>query len=75
MPNFGDYTMRAQPRRRVSDEKEEPVFLRKTFEMICSCDADRTANLACWSPGGETFIIKDCNVFAQDVIPRFFKRE
>lgn len=75
MPTCGDYTMRAQPRRRAAEEKDEPIFLRKTFEMICSCDADRDGDLACWTPSGETFVVKDCDVFARVVIPKFFKRE
>lgn len=80
MPTCGDYTMRTQPRRRVSEgnggtNKEEPIFLRKTFEMICSCDSDRTCDLACWTQNGETFVVKDPDVFSQVVIPKFFKRE
>lgn len=98
MPTCGDYTMRAHPRRRAVEDKEEPVFLRKTFEMIKACDqaistSDRDENkgdrgnestarvavgggrLACWSLTGETFIVKDSDAFASEVIPRFFKRE
>lgn len=75
MPTCGDYTMRAQPRRRVADDREEPIFLRKTFEMICSCDADKARDLACWSTNGGTFVVKDPDAFAQLIIPRFFKRE
>lgn len=40
MPTCGDYTMRAQPRRRAVEDKEEPVFLRKTYDMICACDRE-----------------------------------
>lgn len=80
MPTCGVYTMRTQPRRRVSEgsggnNKEEPIFLRKTFEMICSCDSDRACDLACWTQNGETFVVKDPDVFSQVVIPQFFKRE
>ncbi|CAN0343866.1 unnamed protein product, partial [Laminaria digitata] len=75
MPTCGDYTMRAQPRRRVAEDKEEPIFLRKTFEMICACDADQAGDLACWTQAGETFVVKDPDVFARVVIPKFFKRE
>lgn len=72
-----DYTMRAQPRRRAEDlvgKGQEPVFLRKTFEMICACDADET-DLACWTANGETFVVKNPDMFSSVVIPRFFKRE
>lgn len=71
MPLSGDYTVRAQPRRRCSDDKEEPLFLRKTFEMISSCDE----SLASWTSSGETFVVKDPGMFAETVIPRYFKRE
>lgn len=67
--------MRAQPRRRAEDIKgQEPVFLRKTFKMICACDADEP-DLACWTARGETFVVKNPDVFSNVVIPRFFKRE
>lgn len=80
-PTCGDCTMRTQPRRRVSEgsgsnnNKEEPIFLRKTFEMICSCDSDRSCDLACWTQNGETFVVKDPDVFSRVIIPKFFKRE
>lgn len=75
MPTCGEYTMRAQPRRRAEDIKgQEPVFLRKTFKMICACDADEP-DLACWTTKGETFVVKNPDVFSNVVIPRFFKRE
>lgn len=70
MPSDGAYTMRAQPRRR-KDGKDEPIFLRKTYEMITSCGE----KYASWSPAGDTFVIKDPDTFANEIIPRFFKRE
>lgn len=70
MPADGSYTMRAQPRRR-KEVKDEPIFLRKTYEMINSCEDVHAA----WTPAGDTFVIKDPDTFANEVIPRFFKRE
>lgn len=64
------YTMRAQPRRR-KEVKDEPIFLRKTYEMINSCEDVHAA----WTAAGDTFVIKDPDTFANEVIPRFFKRE
>eukprot|EP00903_Cladosiphon_okamuranus_P006985 g6798.t1 len=65
--------MRAQPRRRAEDIKgQEPVFLAKTFKMINACAADEP-DLACWTPKGETFVVKNPDVFSNVVIPRFFK--
>jgi HSF-type DNA-binding len=71
MPIKGEYTMRAQPRRRKesTSKGDEPIFLRKTFDLISSCDS----SLAGWSRSGETFIIKDPERFASEVIPVFFK--
>ncbi|KAG5193031.1 HSF-type DNA-binding-domain-containing protein [Tribonema minus] len=69
MPTMGDYTMRAQPRRRKEQQGDEPVFLRKTYEMINTCDT----SLASWSARGDTFIIKSPERFAAEVIPTFFK--
>lgn len=62
--------MRAQPRRR-KEVKDEPIFLRKTYEMINSCEDEHAA----WTAAGDTFVIKDPDRFANEVIPRFFKRE
>lgn len=62
--------MRAQPRRR-KEVKDEPIFLRKTYEMINTCEDEHAA----WTAAGDTFVIKDPDTFANEVIPRFFKRE
>jgi hypothetical protein len=37
--------------------------------MIDTCDA----NVACWSDDGETFVVKDTDVFEKIIIPQFFK--
>jgi len=56
--------------KKASAKKEDvPVFLMKTFHMINTCDKD----IATWSDDGLTFIIKDPETFASDVIPQFFK--
>lgn len=74
MPTCGDYTTRAQPRRRAEMTAQEPIFLRKTFEMVSACTKSE-GDLACWSPTGETFIVKHPDAFSSIVIPKFFKRE
>lgn len=48
---------------------EVPIFLRKTYHMISTCDPD----IACWSDDGETFVVKDLVVFERTIIPQFFK--
>jgi hypothetical protein len=45
-----------------------PIFLIKTYEMICICDDD----LCAWSEDGETFVVKDPTQFAAQVIPKYF---
>lgn len=66
-----EYVMRSTPRRRKeqTSNNEGPVFLRKTFDMINSMHP----SLGGWSNSGDTFIIKDTEVFARTVIPKFFK--
>mmetsp|Transcript_1119 Transcript_1119/g.2018 ORF Transcript_1119/g.2018 Transcript_1119/m.2018 type:complete len:465 (-) Transcript_1119:1353-2747(-) len=46
-----------------------PIFLQKTYHMIDTCDPE----VATWSEDGNTFIVKDPDIFARDVIPQFFK--
>eukprot|EP00571_Detonula_confervacea_P013132 CAMPEP_0172310272 /NCGR_PEP_ID=MMETSP1058-20130122/11390_1 /TAXON_ID=83371 /ORGANISM="Detonula confervacea, Strain CCMP 353" /LENGTH=426 /DNA_ID=CAMNT_0013023059 /DNA_START=96 /DNA_END=1376 /DNA_ORIENTATION=- len=54
----------------ASGKKDDiPVFLQKTFHMINTCDH----SIASWSEDGLTFIVKDPDTFASDIIPQFFK--
>mmetsp|Transcript_20711 Transcript_20711/g.37629 ORF Transcript_20711/g.37629 Transcript_20711/m.37629 type:complete len:389 (-) Transcript_20711:204-1370(-) len=46
-----------------------PIFLRKTYAMIDSCDP----SIACWSEDGKTFIVKNTSIFEKQTIPTFFK--
>mmetsp|Transcript_761 Transcript_761/g.1552 ORF Transcript_761/g.1552 Transcript_761/m.1552 type:complete len:447 (-) Transcript_761:511-1851(-) len=46
-----------------------PIFLRKTYEMINTCNPE----IATWSEDGTTFVVKDPEKFASDEIPTFFK--
>eukprot|EP00554_Chaetoceros_debilis_P008487 CAMPEP_0194104370 /NCGR_PEP_ID=MMETSP0150-20130528/4716_1 /TAXON_ID=122233 /ORGANISM="Chaetoceros debilis, Strain MM31A-1" /LENGTH=488 /DNA_ID=CAMNT_0038791879 /DNA_START=105 /DNA_END=1574 /DNA_ORIENTATION=- len=48
---------------------DSPIFLQKTYHMIDSCDA----SIATWSEDGSTFVVKDPDIFAKQVIPQFFK--
>jgi len=49
--------------------QEVPMFLRKTYHMIDSCDP----LVACWSEDGETFVVKNPSKFESEIIPQFFK--
>lgn len=46
-----------------------PVFLRKTYHMIDTCNPA----IASWSEEGDTFVVKDIDKFASEIIPQFFK--
>eukprot|EP00522_Entomoneis_paludosa_P014716 CAMPEP_0172447924 /NCGR_PEP_ID=MMETSP1065-20121228/7066_1 /TAXON_ID=265537 /ORGANISM="Amphiprora paludosa, Strain CCMP125" /LENGTH=389 /DNA_ID=CAMNT_0013199297 /DNA_START=35 /DNA_END=1204 /DNA_ORIENTATION=+ len=46
-----------------------PVFLRKTYKMIDTSNP----SIATWADGGTTFVVKDTEKFAAEVIPEFFK--
>jgi len=50
---------------------DAPIFLRKTYHMVDSCDAA----IATWSDDGTIFIVKDPDVFASEIIPQFFKHK
>ncbi len=67
-PDAYDGQVRAAPRHRKRDT-ETPVFLVKTFQMVDTC----VPHIAAWSENGETFIVKDPDLFASEVIPQFFK--
>lgn len=46
-----------------------PIFLRKTYEMIDTCNPE----IATWSSDGLTFVVKDTDRFASEIIGQFFK--
>eukprot|EP00567_Pseudictyota_dubia_P000193 CAMPEP_0197464964 /NCGR_PEP_ID=MMETSP1175-20131217/64296_1 /TAXON_ID=1003142 /ORGANISM="Triceratium dubium, Strain CCMP147" /LENGTH=508 /DNA_ID=CAMNT_0043000967 /DNA_START=99 /DNA_END=1625 /DNA_ORIENTATION=- len=48
---------------------ECPMFLRKTYHMVDTCDPA----IASWSEDGETFVVKNADVFEKKIIPQFFK--
>mmetsp|Transcript_5079 Transcript_5079/g.7731 ORF Transcript_5079/g.7731 Transcript_5079/m.7731 type:complete len:387 (-) Transcript_5079:317-1477(-) len=62
---------RALPRRRKENKTELPIFLRKTYEMVSTCDT----SICSWSDHGESFFVKDPDTFAQYIIPQFFKHK
>jgi len=54
----------------MTDQAQDiPIFLRKTYHMIDTCDP----SVACWSEDGETFVVKDPIKFEKQIIPQFFK--
>jgi len=54
---------------RMKSNSEVPIFLRKTYHMIDTCDT----TIASWSEDGETFIVKQPETFSSKIIPQFFK--
>ena len=67
-PDAYDGQVRAAPRHRKRDT-ETPVFLVKTFQMVDTCVPQHRRVVE----NGETFIVKDPDLFASEVIPQFFK--
>mmetsp|Transcript_30093 Transcript_30093/g.39620 ORF Transcript_30093/g.39620 Transcript_30093/m.39620 type:complete len:465 (+) Transcript_30093:54-1448(+) len=59
---------RSLPRRR-KEANDEPIFIRKTYEMISACDI----NVACWTDDGKSFFVKNPDRMATDIIPQYFK--
>jgi hypothetical protein len=49
--------------------KNHSIFLESTYQMI----EKSPPHVACWSSSGDTFIVKDPTVFANTMIPMFFK--
>uniref|UniRef100_A0A7S2MPI4 HSF-type DNA-binding domain-containing protein n=1 Tax=Helicotheca tamesis TaxID=374047 RepID=A0A7S2MPI4_9STRA len=57
------------PRAAPRHNDECPIFLRKTYHMVDTCDPE----VASWSEDGETFVVKNTEVFEKQIIPQFFK--
>jgi len=52
-----------------NDDEKVPIFLRKTYHMIDTCDP----KIATWGDDGLSFFVKDPEVFASQIIPKFFR--
>lgn len=65
------YDVRAPPRRRAKgdDVDEQPVFLRKAYNMISSCPPE----IGGWSDEGDSIVIKDMKAFSEKVIPTAYR--
>jgi len=46
-----------------------PMFLSKTYHMIDRCDP----TIATWSTSGDSFVIKNIDVFSSNILPQYFK--
>lgn len=57
------------PASRRKNNGDIPIFLQKSYHMINTCDP----KIASWSEDGKSLIVKDIDVFASDVLPKFFK--
>ena len=56
----------------VIRKDEVPVFLRKTWDLINSCN-ETCPDTACWSDDGRSFLVKDQEKFASSIIPQYFR--
>lgn len=62
--------IRVAPRKRKEMiDDSQPLFLRKAYNMISTCPPD----IACWSEDGKSFIVKDPERMASDIIPTVYK--
>ncbi|CAJ1934538.1 unnamed protein product [Cylindrotheca closterium] len=52
-----------------SSKDEAPMFLRKAFHIVNTCDP----TVAAWSEDGYSFYVKDQDRFASEIIPKCFK--
>ena len=52
----------------VAGTNPTPIFLKKTYIMVDSCDPD----ICTWNADGLSFVVKDPDKFASDIIPQYF---
>jgi len=60
---------RAKRKAASSSKDEAPMFLRKAFHIVNTCDPA----IATWSEDGLSFHVKDQDRFATEIIPKCFK--
>mmetsp|Transcript_24371 Transcript_24371/g.36156 ORF Transcript_24371/g.36156 Transcript_24371/m.36156 type:complete len:405 (+) Transcript_24371:216-1430(+) len=53
----------------AEEDEKVPIFLRKTYHMIDTCDT----NISGWTEDGLSFVVKDPEKFASEIIPQFFR--
>ena len=62
--------VRGAPRKRKEIiDISQPLFLRKAYNMISTCPQE----IACWSEDGKSFIVKDPERMASEIIPTVYK--
>lgn len=60
---------RAKRKANGSRKDDAPMFLRKAYHIVDTCDPE----VAAWSEDGQSFFVKDQDRFATEVIPKCFK--
>jgi len=60
---------RAKRKATATSKDEAPMFLRKAFHIVNTCDP----TIASWSEDGKSFYVKDQDRFASEIIPKCFK--
>lgn len=55
--------------RKKETPENAPIFLRKTYHMIDTCDP----TVATWSDDGMSFVVKDIEKFSAEILGQFFK--
>jgi len=60
---------RAKRKTTATSKDEAPMFLRKAFHIVNTCDP----TIASWGEDGKSFYVKDQDRFASEIIPKCFK--
>jgi hypothetical protein len=47
-----------------------PPFVSKVLKML---DTPELNELICWSPGGDSLLVKQPDTFAESILPKYFK--
>lgn len=68
-PSLKKERRRAKRKAASSSKDEAPMFLRKAFHIVNSCDP----TISSWSEDGKSFFVKDQDRFASEIIPKCFK--
>lgn len=62
-------TSKGGKKKSTTESVQAPIFLKKTFQMIDTCDP----SIATWTEDGSMFMIKDTDIFASQIICQYFK--
>lgn len=56
----------------TTTKSDLPQFVTKLYELVSQPDID---SVVCWGRNGDTFIVLDLSMFAQNVLPTYYKHD